>query len=107
MSKISDFYSKLLTDEDMKKEVYAILKDKTISDATDDELGHISLIAKKAGFDISVEEAKSYISGMINELDDDDLDAVAGGKGDTYTTRVIVCQVGGKAEPSETSEPGV
>ena len=54
-------------------------------------------LAKKIGFDISETEFHDYVSG--GELDDDDLDSVAGGKGETYYKDVVVyhCDVGGQA----------
>lgn len=98
MSKISEFYSKVLSDERLKNEVYSILSGKTIAEATDSELILIGKIAAKIGYNITIDEAKDYLTGEETELDEDDLDAVAGGKGDSYQTKIIVCQVGGKAE---------
>lgn len=98
MSKISDFYSKVLSDDGLKKELESILSGKTISGASDEDLVLIGKLAERLGYDITLDEARNYISGDEAELDDSDLDAVAGGKGDSYETRIIVCQVGGKAE---------
>jgi hypothetical protein len=81
MSKVSDFYVKATADESAKKELSAILGGKKIDDATDEELVKIGELAKKLGFDITVDEAKAYLNGDDAELDDNDLDAVAGGKG--------------------------
>jgi len=45
-------------------------------------LGAMVDLAKSKGYDITVDEAKSYIADKANqELSDDQLDAVAGGKG--------------------------
>lgn len=82
MSKVTDFYAKVMADEGLKAELEAVLGGKDIAAATDDELLKIGDIAKKAGFDISVDEAKAYLNPEETALDDDDLDAVAGGKGD-------------------------
>lgn len=83
MSKITDFYAKALADESAKKELITILGDKKIDDASDEQLAEIGGLAKKLGFAITIEEAKAYLSGDNAELDEDDLDAVAGGKGET------------------------
>lgn len=102
MNKISEFYQKAITDEAVKSELNAILSGSSITEATDEQLSHIGEIAQRLGFHITVEEARDYISGDETELDDTELDAVAGGgKGDHYETKIIVCQVGGKANPDE------
>ena len=45
-------------------------------------LGAMVDLAKSKGYDITVDEAKSYIADKANqELSDDQLDTVAGGKG--------------------------
>lgn len=97
MSKITDFYAKAFSDVSTKKELTAILGDKNIEEASDEQLVKIGELAKKLGFDISIKEAKDYMSGNNAELDDDDLDAVAGGKGQTYYTEIHICEVGGQA----------
>lgn len=81
MSKVSDFYAKALADDSAKKELIVILGDNKIEDASDEQLTKVGALAKKLGFDITVDEAKAYLSGDNAELDEDDLDAVAGGKG--------------------------
>lgn len=83
MSKISDFYSTLMQDEVLKKEFVKILGEKSILEANDSQLMEIGKIAEKLGLEISLDEAKNFLSGNSMELDDDDLDAVAGGKGET------------------------
>lgn len=81
MSKVSEFYAKAMADEGAKAELAAILEGKAVNDANDEQLEKIGELAKKLGYEITIEEAKEYINGNEAELDDDDLDAVAGGKG--------------------------
>lgn len=81
MSKVSEFYAKALADDSAKKELIVILGDNKIENASDEQLKKVGELAKKLGYDITVEEAKAYLNGDNAELDEDDLDAVAGGKG--------------------------
>lgn len=83
MSKVSEFYAKALADEAAKKELITILGDNKIEEASDEQLVKVGDLAKKLGYDITVDEAKAYLNGDDTELDEDDLDAVAGGKGDS------------------------
>ena len=77
MSKFSDFYAKVMEDDALKAEVVKVLGGSTFDNATDDQLAKIGDIAKGAGFDFTLEEVKAHFEE--SELDDDDLDAVAGG----------------------------
>ncbi len=86
MSKVTDFYINAIADEATKKELIDILGNKSINEASDDQLVKIGKLANKLGFDITLEEAKAYLTSEETELNEDDLDAVAGGKGD-----FIVC----------------
>lgn len=79
MSKITDFYAKVMADEALKAELSEALKGKSFDAATDDDLLKVGEIAKKAGFDISLQEAKDFLNPEEAALDEDDLDAVAGG----------------------------
>ena len=81
MSKMTDFYAKVMADEALKAELSEALKGKSFDAATDDDLLKVGEIAKKAGFDISLQEAKDFLDPKEAALDDDDLDAVAGGTG--------------------------
>lgn len=85
MSKVSEFYAKALADDAAKKELIIILGENKIEDASDEQLTKVGQLAKKLGYDITVEEAKAYLNGDNAELDEDDLDAVAGGKGGSNT----------------------
>lgn len=81
MSEISEFYTKMLSDETIRKEIVGILGDHNLETADDEQLIKIGEIAAKLGYQISLEDAKTYLEGEEAELDEDDLDAVAGGKG--------------------------
>jgi hypothetical protein len=95
MSKISDFYAKATADETSKNELIAILGDKKLTEASDEQLVKVGELAKKIGFEITIDEAKAYLNGG-DELDEDDLDAVAGGKGSGGNTTIgtIECKNG-------------
>ena len=79
MSKMSDFYTKVIADEKLRGKLAAILGDKAVEDASDAELKKIGELAKEAGFDITLDEAKAYIASDSKDLSDEALDAVAGG----------------------------
>jgi hypothetical protein len=98
MNKISEFYTAVLAEADSKKEFYEILGDGKIENATEDQLKKIGLLAEKLGYNITLDEAKAYVSTDEIPLDDEELEAVAGGKNDRYEERIIICQIGGKAE---------
>ena len=80
MSKFNDFYGKITEDEKIAKEVAIVLGGDTFENASDEKLFKIGEIAKKAGFEFTLDEARAYFGE--GELEDDDLDAVAGGKPD-------------------------
>lgn len=94
MSKVSEFYAKALADEAAKNELIVILGDKKIEEASDEQLAKVGDLAKKLGFDITVEEAKAYLKGGEAELDEGDLEAVAGGKGGGGNVGSIRCNNG-------------
>ena len=79
MSKMSDFYTKVIADEKLREKVAAVLGDKAVEDASDDELKKIGEVAREAGFDVTLDEAKAYIKSDAKDLSDEALDAVAGG----------------------------
>lgn len=79
MSKMSDFYTKVISDVELRCKLNAILDGKDITSLTDEELMKIGEIAKEAGFDITLEEAKAYLASEAKDLSDEALDAVAGG----------------------------
>lgn len=83
MSKFSEFYAKASTDETTRKKLAAILGEKSITDAGEEALIKIGSLARELGYEISLDEAKKYLRGNEEDLDEEDLDAVAGGK--TYT----------------------
>ena len=83
MNKIVEFYTKALENEETKKELIMILGEKKFEEADDTQLEKIGEVAKKLGYEITIEEAKAYLNKEDAELDAEDLDAVAGGKGET------------------------
>lgn len=83
MSKISDFYAKAIADDAAKKELDSILDGKELNEASEEQLLKVGKLADRLGFSITLDEARSYLKGENVELDEDDLEAVAGGKGDT------------------------
>lgn len=80
MSKITEFYAKALEDETAKKEIAEVLGEKRFEEADDAQLLKLGEIAARLGYEITLEEAKEYFHPEEAELDEDDLDAVAGGK---------------------------
>ena len=84
MSKVADFYAKVLANEELQGKLGNILQGKNIVEATDDDLKKIGEVAKAEGFDITLEEARDYIQSDEAAVSDEALDAVAGGaqKGD-------------------------
>lgn len=90
MKKITEFYTKAISNEGTKAKLEEILGGKPINEADDKQLKKIGELAKELGFEITVEEAKDYLSGNNAALGDDDLDAVAGGK-----TPTPVCENNG------------
>lgn len=104
MSKVSEFYAKAISDEGAKAKLGEILGGKTINEADDEQLKKIGGLAKELGFEITIEEAKDYLNGDNAELDDDDLDAVAGGKGEVSINcgngNTIGGDVGGGGSPN-------
>lgn len=85
MNKVTEFYAKALADESSKAELASILGESRIQDASDEQLKKIGQLAEKLGYEITVQEAKDYLNGSETELGEEDLEAVAGGKGgNTY-----------------------
>ena len=79
MSKMADFYSKVMTDKALLSKLKDILGDKHITDASDADLEKIGALAKEVGFEITLAEAKEYLSANETVVSDEALDAVAGG----------------------------
>ena len=79
VNKITEFYAKVVADENYKVKFEEILNGKDITEATDEQLEKIGEIAKELDYDITLEEAKEFIKEGEFQLSDEDLDAVAGG----------------------------
>lgn len=86
MSKVTEFYKAAIEDEAAKQEINTILGQANFGNASDEQLEKIGEVAKKLGFDITLEEAKEYLNGKYKELDNPELSAVANGK--------VVCNAG-------------
>ena len=80
MSKFEDFYSKLMTDTALRSKLAEIIGDRSITEVDDETLEKIGALAKEAGFDITLAEAKEYLSANEIAVSDEELDAVAGGE---------------------------
>lgn len=78
MNKVAEFYTKVMQDEDIKKEFLAFAGKKEADDFTDEEFKKLKQLSKRIGFDITEEEIKSYFQSE-KELSDEELDNVAGG----------------------------
>ncbi|MDR3280632.1 MAG: hypothetical protein LBT23_08965 [Synergistaceae bacterium] len=88
MSKFTDFYKKVTTDKALATEFTAIMKahnvkeGATFTDLDDATLMALEPLSKKAGFAFTLAEAKEYLSKKSgDEMSEDELEAVAGGKG--------------------------
>jgi hypothetical protein len=79
MSKMTDFYTKVMADKETAQRFEAILAGKQIQEADDAQLERIGILAKQLGFDITLEEAKAYFA-QDKKLGENELEAVAGGK---------------------------
>lgn len=79
MSQIADFYAKVMQEKELLAEVEKVLAGKEITEATDEQLTKIGDIAKKNGFEVTLEEAKKYLAEGEKELSDETMDSVAGG----------------------------
>lgn len=95
MSKITEFYAKVMSEKELQKEFMRILEGKTIEYASKEQLEEMGVLAKKVGYEITMEEIQEYLKGEDSELDEMDLDAVAGGKG-------VYVQVDNRATGSNT-----
>lgn len=96
MSKFSEFYMKVLNDDEAKKELSEILAGKSFEEASKEQLLEIGKLAEHMGYSITIEEAVDYLNSEEMELDEKDLDSVAGGKTDKYID-IYVCEIGGQA----------
>ena len=86
MSKMSEFYAKVSEDEALKQEIQAITGDKVFDELSDEQIQSVSALATRQGYEITVEDAKSFFAPDEGELSMDALDAVAGGKKDKNDT---------------------
>jgi hypothetical protein len=89
MSKMSDFYVKVSSDAELLAKVNEALGDTEVTQASDAQLTKIGEIAKGAGFEITLAEAKEYLAAGEFDLGDDALANVAGGEKDGKHTTVV------------------
>lgn len=83
-SEVERFVADLKSDESMRSELTGSASG----------VGSVVSFAKDKGYDITADEARDYIQGQSNrELSDDELDAVAGGKGHTTSSVTQVSAV--------------
>ncbi|MDR1472877.1 MAG: hypothetical protein LBS75_10190 [Synergistaceae bacterium] len=103
MSKFSDFYKKITTDKALGEEFNSIIKahnfkpGATFADLDDATIKDLEPLGKKAGIVFTFEEVKAFLARKPGgELSEDELEAVAGGKGSGgNTTKTTTCgQVG-------------
>lgn len=97
MNRMNEFYKKLMENEDARKKVQEILGSKPVGDATDEELNKIGEIAAALGYEFTIEEVREFFNGDEKELDEEDLEAVAGGKNE-IKLHYIYCEIGGGSE---------
>jgi predicted ribosomally synthesized peptide with nif11-like leader len=97
MSKYIDFYNKISADANFTAEYKKIMDGKGIPAGTPfsalpiDTLKALIPLAASAGFDFTLEELQARFSKKSgDELSDDELEAVAGGKGKVPDNIIIV-----------------
>ena len=89
MDKFKQFYAQSVADDTIGAEVKKILGKTPVEDATDDQLIKLGELAKTLGLDIALDEAKAYLAKSHDdegEISADELQAVAGGKGEVSST---------------------
>ena len=80
MSKVADFYAKVIADEALRSKATEIIDGKTPDELGDDELGKLVEFAGEEGYAVTVVEVKEYLASGVRDLSDEAMDAVAGGK---------------------------
>ena len=84
MNKFQEFYTAVMNDEKAKKEFADIMNGRSFNDMSESDFQDLAPFAEKLGFEISAKEAFDHFNTGSETIDDDELDAVAGGKNDTY-----------------------
>ncbi len=85
MSKVAEFYAKVIADEKLRSEAVALLGEKAPQEFTEEELAKLSEFAGRNGYELTVAEIREYLAAEVKDLSDEAMDAVAGGhkyKGD-------------------------
>lgn len=86
MSKVTEFYKAAIADDAVKQEINDIFGQTKLEDASDEQLEKVGEVAKRLGFDISLEEAREYLNSEHKELSDPELGELASNK--------VTCNVG-------------
>ena len=84
MSKVADFYAKVIADEDLRSKAMGIIGGKNPDELGDDELGKLVEFAGEEGYVVTVAEVREYLASGVRDLSDEAMDAVAGGKQKGY-----------------------
>jgi predicted ribosomally synthesized peptide with nif11-like leader len=108
MSKFRQFYDKINSDAEIGAEFKKVLEEQKIpagtpfTDLNDEQILALIPVGQKAGFEFTLEEIKAYFAKMSNdELSDDELEAVAGGKNEPLLiceTLGVICHGAGVTE---------
>ena len=116
MSKFKGFYDKINSDAEIGAEFKKVLEEQKITPGTpfekfsEENLNALIPLAKKAGFDFTLDEVKAFLKSNAEggELSDDELEAVAGGKGNSNSgsgvscsNAGVICNNGGISVPFE------
>ena len=84
MSKIAEFYAKVIADEALRNKATELIAGKTVDELGDDELAKLVKFAGEEGYAVTVAEVKEYLASGVRDLSDEAMDAVAGGKQKGY-----------------------
>ena len=77
---LQNFIESLKTDKALQEKMETAAKNYTGDKTQEAVLRDLIIpVAKEAGFSLTVEEFKSYESGMVKDIDLDEMDQVAGG----------------------------
>ena len=99
MSKVAEFYAKVIADEALRNKAAEFLNGKTIEELGDGEIAKLVEFAGEAGYAVTVAEIKEYLASGARDLSDEAMDAVAGGKQKGY----VVCRDNAKGNKDVTT----
>ena len=84
MSKIAEFYAKVIADEALRNKATELIDGKTVDELGDDEIAKLVEFAGEEGYAVTAAEVKEYLASGVRDLSDEAMDAVAGGKQKGY-----------------------